>query len=425
MAEVKTETKLPNRIKATAAVGEAVEAYYRKCWADKEKGIKCAWGEGIGYFPLIRAAGVNYIFADAQSARLGAKKFLTAKEAAADMGFLEETCSYSRYHIGACRIVKGDYPYDKDKWDLKKLIAPPADMYFNTDACSAGNLWGEMLRRYAGIPTFTVHTRRMFDESEYKDEQAHVVAQLKDMIKFLEQQTGKPYDYDALKKIMTNLKLAAVQRSKFIDLMKHKPAPMTYFDVLATYACFTILHGRDEAPKLLEGVVKECEDRIARGESGVPHEKYRLYFMGAMNWARLGWLAKKFAEYDVTVIGGTYDHMMYPWPDEIDPEHPLESLSFQPISCGYVLAHDLAAERCDWRLCKDWDIDGIIIHEAHTCRMQSGSNKDRVDYVARRLGVPVVAFQSDFVEEAFFNEAQFETRLQGLLEVIDAKRRGK
>ncbi len=424
MSNTNSTEKKHNRVEATKAIGEAVEKYYEKCWSDAEKGALTAWGEGIAYFPLIRAAGINYVFADAMSARMGAKKFLYAKQAAADFGFLDESCSYSRFHIGASRILKGDFPYDK-KFDLKKIMAPLPNVYFNTDACSAGNTWGDLLSRYLNIPTFTIFTRRVFNEGEWNPEIAHVVEQLKEMVAFIEKLTGKPYDWEKLREVMSILKQSAAMRARMRELIKLKPAPLTYFDVLSTFAAFTILHGLPEAPKLLGDVVKECEDRAAKGISGVPEEKYRLYWIGAMYWSRLGYMAEKFAKLGVTVVGGTYDYMFFPFPEEVDPDKPLESLAYAPISCGYTTDNDVAPSTSDWRICKDLDIDGIIVYECHTCRLQSGTNHDRADYVARRLGVPVTYVQGDFVDDAFFSEAQFDTRIQGLLEVIDARRRGK
>lgn len=422
MASIEVNEKYHNKVEATKAVGQAVEAYYEKCWADAEKGELTAWGEGIAYFPLIRAAGVNYVFADAMSARMGAKKFPYAKEAAADFGFLDESCSYARFHIGASRILKGDFPYPKEDWDLTKIMAPLPDVYFNTDCCSAGNTWGELLSRYLEIPTYTVYTRRVYDKADWADERAHIEEQLVEMTEYLEKMTGRPYDWDKLREITAILKESAAMRQKMRELLQMKPAPLTYFDVLSTFSCFTILHGLPEAPKLLGDVVKECEDRVAKGIGGIKEEKYRIYWIGAMYWTRLGWMAEKMAKLGITVVGGTYDYMFFPFPEEIDPDKPLEALSYAPISCGYTTDNDTAPAMSDWRVAKDLDIDGIIVWEAHTCRLQSGTNHDRADYVAKRLGVPMTFVSGDFIDDAFFNEAQFDTRIQALLEVIDARR---
>jgi benzoyl-CoA reductase/2-hydroxyglutaryl-CoA dehydratase subunit BcrC/BadD/HgdB len=224
---------------------------------------------------------------------------------------------------------------------------------------------------------------------------------------------------------MGNVKQAAVMKERMRELMKLKPAPLTYFDVLSTFSSFTILHGLPEAPKLLADVVKECEDRAANGISGIKEEKYRIYWIGAMYWSRLGWMAEKMAKLGINVLSGTYDYIFYAFPEEIDPDKPLESLAYQPISCGYNTDAETLSRMCDWRIAKDLDIDGIVVWEAHTCRVQSGTNHDRADYLAKRLGVPVTFVQGDFVDDAFFSEAQFDTRIQGLLEVIDARRKAK
>ncbi len=123
------------------------------------------------------------------------------------------------------------------------------------------------------------------------------------------------------------------------------------------------------------------------------------------------------------VISGTYDTGFFAHPEDIDPEHPLESLARASMHIGPTLDHDSATRRQHFGLCRDWDIDGIVAYESRTCRLTSGPQKDAIDFLVKRLGLPVAWLGGDFVEESFFSEAQWDNRLQALLEVIDARRR--
>jgi len=420
---VATTHKRANRLESTKAVGLATEMYYQKMWDDAEQGILTAWGEGLPYWPLVRAAGINYVFIESMAARMGARKVISlSRQAAADVGFLDDVCSYARNTIGAARILKGDFNIDPGI-DLRKIAAPLPNLYVNTDCCGTATMWTDYLTRYLDIPAYIIQTRRSYGEEEIEIEVPHVVEQEKEMIAFLENMTGRPFDWEKLHEIMVELRKSSEARKKIRELLKNKPAPMTLFDTLASIAVSTVLFGMSGSAKLLEDILQECEDRLANGIAAIPGERYRLYWIGGMYWPKLGYLAEKFAALDTCVISGTYDTGFFAHPEDIDPEHPLESLARASMHIGPTLDHDSATRRQHFGLCRDWDIDGIVAYESRTCRLTSGPQKDGIDFLVKRLGLPVAWLGGDFVEESFFSEAQWDNRLQALLEVIDARRR--
>jgi benzoyl-CoA reductase/2-hydroxyglutaryl-CoA dehydratase subunit BcrC/BadD/HgdB len=46
-----------------------------------------------------------------------------------------------------------------------------------------------------------------------------------------------------------------------------------------------------------------------------------------------------------------------------------------------------------------------------------------MDGVARRLGIPAITIGGDSVDARFYSDAQVDTRLQALLETIEARRK--
>lgn len=46
-----------------------------------------------------------------------------------------------------------------------------------------------------------------------------------------------------------------------------------------------------------------------------------------------------------------------------------------------------------------------------------------MDAVSRKLNIPAIFVEADVGDESFYSEAQVDTRLQALLEMIDARRK--
>ena len=46
-----------------------------------------------------------------------------------------------------------------------------------------------------------------------------------------------------------------------------------------------------------------------------------------------------------------------------------------------------------------------------------------MDGVGRRLGIPAITIGGDSCDERFYSDAQVDTRLQALLETIDARKK--
>jgi benzoyl-CoA reductase/2-hydroxyglutaryl-CoA dehydratase subunit BcrC/BadD/HgdB len=74
-------------------------------------------------------------------------------------------------------------------------------------------------------------------------------------------------------------------------------------------------------------------------------------------------------------------------------------------------------------MCEKYKIDGIVLSETQTCRAFNGHHFILMDGVARKLGIPAVSIGGDACDPRFYGDAQVDTRLQALLETIEARRR--
>jgi benzoyl-CoA reductase/2-hydroxyglutaryl-CoA dehydratase subunit BcrC/BadD/HgdB len=54
----------------------------------------------------------------------------------------------------------------------------------------------------------------------------------------------------------------------------------------------------------------------------------------------------------------------------------------------------------------------------------AGPQLEIIDAVSRKLGIPAVYFEGDMADETLISESQMDTRIQALIETIEA-RKGK
>jgi len=70
-------------------------------------------------------------------------------------------------------------------------------------------------------------------------------------------------------------------------------------------------------------------------------------------------------------------------------------------------------------------VDGAIIHINRSCKHWSGNMYEMERQLRQRVGIPVVSFDGDQSDPRCFSEAQYETRIQALTEIMERKRREK
>lgn len=72
--------------------------------------------------------------------------------------------------------------------------------------------------------------------------------------------------------------------------------------------------------------------------------------------------------------------------------------------------------------CQSYEIDGLILHGARTCRAFSYPQFMIAEVVGQKLGMPVAMFEGDMVDESFYKDEIVNSRVEAMLEAIDAKR---
>lgn len=434
--------KKSNRLQTTKLNNRMVTDYWEDLFRAPEEGRLVCWYEGVQLNPILQAADIAWCHGEAMSALLAARnEEQPAQEAAEEAGYDRELCSYARTHVGCAVMTQRSTPegvaaLPSDSKELKGLAAriPVPDMIISAyPFCSTGQQWDDILYRTFGkkVPIFNISmpwiwgnkpSAKYMSGPEFRESVDFLVKQLRECITFIEGITGKPYDWDRLSEIMSYVKRAAELRLEAMRLCRTKPSPANFFEWTNSIAPVNFLPG---GPAIVDYFVTkkaEIQSRVDQGIGSVPTEKYRLFWDGIMNWNKIGWLADKFANYDACVVSGRYTHLGF-WqePQVIDLDDPLDGMAQNFLTCPISISAPQVIDKIVAH-CEEYEIDGLLLHGARTCRAFSYPQFLIADAVDKRLGMPVAMFEGDMVDESFYKDEIVNSRVEAMLEQIDAKR---
>ncbi|WP_329060751.1 2-hydroxyacyl-CoA dehydratase subunit D [Amycolatopsis sp. NBC_01480] len=430
-----------NRLGMTRVGGQMISDYWDDLFTARERGKKIVWYNGGALNPMFQAAGLAWCHGEAFAARLAAQRLEgPAQLAGAEYGYNAELCSYSRTHLG-CSVLtlqgtEGDQTGVVGVHDQEVLAAklPAPDFFVNNYAgCSTGQQWDGISYRVFGkeLPIFNISHPFLWGNKpdsgylrgeEWETASRFVADQLRELIGFLENQTGRPFDYDALSESMTYIKRAGELRREGLDLCKAKPAPATFWDWIASVAPINFLPGNQALVDYFADVRDEIQGRIDNGVSAVKDEKYRLYFDGIMNWNKLGYLSRKFAEHGVAVLAGRYiQNAFWQEPHLIDTSDPILGMAQHYLLCP--TNHGAKTlEYLTLRDCEEYGLDGLVFHSTRTCRAFTGPQRLLAKSAQDKLGIPSIFFEGDVADASFYKDGILESRLVAMLEAIDVRR---
>jgi len=435
---VHASDKRANRLKATKQGGQLVNDYWESLFRAKEEGKMVVWYNGTYIPPFFHAHDLAWVHGEAWSAYLAAKHLEgDAQQAGEDKGFDRELCSYARTHIGQALIEKakvedGSIPAsDPRAEDIKKLPLP--DMIINAyPYCSSGQQWDDLMYRMHGkkVPIFNVNIPLLWGGKpdadylygqEWEEKSDYVSMQLIEMTKFLEEHTGRKFDWDRLSEVMGYIKKAAELRLEAMELCKARPAPASFFDWIVSIAHVNFLPGEQALVDYFQSLKDEIEERVLRGEGAVPNEKYRLFFDGMMNWNKVGWLADKFAAVDATVVAGRYTHMSF-WqqPDLIDLSNPVRGMAQNYLICPNNHGAPIMIGEIE-KVCDKFEIDGVVCHASRTCRGMT-NQQFLITESAERNNRQAIFFEGDVADESFYKDELLNTRLEAMVEAMSNKK---
>lgn len=464
MAEEKESTERTKRRTATEAaskIGGMVKAAIGAAVRAREEGkplaytfICCSYDEIMRAMDIVPVWTENY--AGICGAKRDAERFL---ERAESLSFSRSLCTYALCGIGfdQWREELGSMPPDAPWGGQAK---PDFMLSSGQILCDPRNKWYQAVQQYMpDVPIYNVGLPWPVyeDDIEVADVEDYyvnyIVEELRGLVRFLENQTGKKMDWDRLSELVDLAERTWNLIWETYELRRAVPTPMGTGDAMNTMVPMVFMMGTQEGYDFFLELNRELKDKIARKEGVIPDEKYRLLWGGGLpSWFALtdfNYFNSKGAVFPVET---TY-RMIEPIYRLNIPEtnDPIERLAWRWLrywTCWYDKAKKRPGSEPDVerliQYIEDYQIDGVVMHEAFSCRTwhlgliwqlnqlkkiykpipvlvlgPDGKKKEE------RRELPSLILESDIIDISSYSEVDTRNRIDAFIETLEQSKKGK
>lgn len=322
-------------------------------------------------------------------------------------GYTTHLCAYARSDLGSREL--NDSPIGG---------LPDPDFLLACNAqCFTLTKWFEVLSRRYKAPLF------VFDTPQYiRNERArrniirYGETQLYELIEALENLTGKRFDHDRLREVLSYSREACRLYKEFLDLAAHKPSPISIFDALIHMAIIVYLRGTPQAVQYYRALLDEIRrEKVAKGIGVISNERFRLYWENLPVWFKFREHADLLASYGAVILTSLYVHA---WSYDFDVSDPIRTLAENYTS---VFSNVELEERAEMalNLFHRYNLNGNIMFLNRSCKAVTFAEHELREILTQKTGIPALVFESDMGDPRFYSEVQVKTRLQAYFESLE------
>jgi bcr-type benzoyl-CoA reductase subunit B len=380
--------------------------YFLSRYAERAKPV--AWVTSGAPVELLRPFGFYTIYPENHGALCGARKMGPELCAVAEEhGYHQDLCSYARIDLGH---------YFSGKTPVGKL--PKPDLLFaSNNICQTVAYWYKALAHAMKIPLILFDTPYNFEEITHHDV-SYMVHQLEEMIPVLEQVSGRPFRKEKFQEAIHIARETSLTWGEVLATMKARPAPMSIFDAFGHLAPIVSLRGLPVALEYYRSLLQELKERVKQGVGAISSERKRLMWDNIAIWYKWRDLSNLFADRGMNMVTDTYTSAWAENAPHMDESRPLESMArtYSLVILNNNLNHRLKLME---RLIKEYQVDGLVIHSAKSCKPYSVGQYDIKRFLMDRLAVPSVVIEADITDSRVYSEEQTRTRLEAFFEAME------
>ena len=358
-------------------------------------------------YPENHAAGI--------AARHQADPFLQACEG--PLGYSNDLCAYAKVNLAYAAVLNGESEVELP--DGGKMVRPDFLLLTN-NICNQLTKWYENLARQLNIPIFFIDT--CYNPFDYVTETRvrYVRAQIDQLIQDVCAFTGKRWDEERFREVMAVSQRNSSLWERANDLLHHKPAPIGGFELFNYMSAMVCNRGKTSTTAIMEQLNAEMEEHIRAGTSTFPaREEFRVSWDGIACWPYLSHNLRTLKKYGINMVASSYGKA---WAIEYD--------DLDGMARAYCFAStngDNATTMISRRMeaLKRFDCEGTIYHVNRSCKVMDCQMMEVQRQLSELAGVPFTAFDGDQADYRNYSEAQFETRIQGLVELMKTNKEAK
>jgi benzoyl-CoA reductase/2-hydroxyglutaryl-CoA dehydratase subunit BcrC/BadD/HgdB len=373
-----------------------------------------AWCTSAGPAEILRALGFNVYFPENHGAMLGASRAAQKYIPRANsIGYSSEICSYLTSDIGAwlCQETPLTAAYGLASVPKPDLIV------FNTNQCREVADWFGYFGREFSCPVVGIYPPRHIEEVT-KSHVNDVVEQFRRLIETGESIIGKRLDPARLSETVRLSQEGSHLWKLMLETARHRPAPLTFFDGTILMAPVVVLRGTQECVAFYKAAHEELQLLTESNIAAVAGESVRIYWEGMPIWGRLRALSDVFSAGRAAIVASTYCNS---WVfDDFDASKPLESLAYAYTQIFINRGEQSKLEYLK-RMIADYEVDGIIFHDAKTCFNNSNNRFGLPERLHEQTGIGMLTLDGDLNDLRFFPEERARTKVETFIEQLSSK----
>lgn len=379
----------------------------------KQNGGLVCWASSVAPIEICEAMDIKVIYPENHAAAEGAKGgSLDLINAAERLGYSSDNCSYARVNFGYLDIQEA----------VGEEIPLPDLLFVCPNICHTVIKWYENIAYQLKIPMILIDTPYNHGEKVTPENVAYVKACLVDAISTLEELTGRPFDYNKLEEVMRYSNESITKWLKALDYAKYVPTPVNGFNFLNYMAAIVIARGTKECVACMDLWLDELE---ANHQAGIPAfkegEKFRIMWDGLACWAQLRYTYQTMRNLGVILVASNYPAN---WNQQFTPGS-LDELAYAYTSM-IVNTNPINQIRSRSNTIRASQADGVVYHLNRSCKLTSVILPEIAKRIYEETGVPYTMFDGDQTDPRVLSEANFETHIQALTEVMaENKAQGK
>ena len=405
------------RLQISKELWTIVPQYFAEAHAAKAKGKLVGWMPPMnGAIEVFRAMDIVPVMPENWSPVCAATGLAPeCMEAAERMGYSRDLCGYLRNAIGYVSeaMQKPDQPFGG-------LPAPDLIIAFGGGCIPAMKIFQSFSEQF-DVPTYVADGPQIQPEDLDDEALSFAVDSFKDLVRFLEEQTGRKLDMDRLKEVVRLSDRACELWDEIMDYRRCVPTPFSAAE-LGVMFVMVVLPGTQLAVDFLGRFRDEVKERAEQGIGCVPEERFRLFWDNIPLWYNMG-LFNYFEKFGGVVVAETYSAA---WSIRLDPEKPLETLARKSMMSFPLVSNVSLQKRIDMVLdtCRKYKIDGAILHSNMSCKPISLGQMDVKKELMESLEIPSVMFEADHMDIRNWNEAQVKNRLDAFMDMLQQRKYG-
>lgn len=321
----------------------------------------------------------------------------------------------------------------------------------------------DFLSAYLNIPHYFIDMPRTYHDSCEERYHDYIKSQLKSALLDIVKTHKRKLNMKKLHALGKNSLRIMLIWKEILKLCRQMPSPVDGQDLVGLFLPFLIADSAEDDGKttnmyvsLYNELYKRIEEERAAGKE---REKYRILWDVLTIYRNKNFIKNSLAKFGASVVMTTLDFTedivsvqtekpLFGYPlslskiEESDAERNLlhELMGIEAIEdMGRMDAFDMMVRLFSFFVRKEttlrfermkrfilsYHIDAVIMHMNQNCRTNSLSQTLLKESITNELGLPVLIFHSDSMDDRYFSKAQIATRLEAFFENLDKRANGE